>query len=432
MALPTRPFQIVVLAVFGLAALGGLALFASYGGLAGGSKSVGTVIIWGTLPAASVNGALETLRTQHKEYGNVSYAARPAATFERDLADALASGTGPDLIVITQEDLLSEQNKLSVIPFSAIPQRTYLSTYVPVSELFLADKGTYGIPFAVDPLVLYYNRTIFSSAGIANPPSTWEAVTGLAPRLTVKPGGQIQQSAIALGGYGNIPDARAIVSLFLLQAGNPVTQVTVSGPHAALSSGADTLGATPAQSAVSYYAQFADAAKTVYSWNNSLPPAPQAFISGNLALYVGFASEEPYFAAANPNLDFDMAPVPQPGTASARVTYAKVYAFAVPKASKNATGAFRAAAALASPAEAVKISSSLRMAPALRDALVPSQSDRFQPVYFPEALVAKAWLSPAPEATDRIFAAMIGSINTGLAQVQDALASADQALNAAL
>lgn len=432
--LPTRPFQIIVFGAFILFALIGLFLFANFSGFGNTAAKIGTVTIWGVLPQASVDASLNSLKSAHKEYANVTYAQKSADTFDAVLADAISSGTGPDMILISQEQLLAEKNKLSVIPFSVISQRTYLNSFVPVTELFLTDQGTYGIPFAVDPLVMYYNRTMLSSAGVATPPATWEAVTGLAPRLTQKNGGQLFKSAIAFGGYSNIPDARAILSLLLFQAGSPITTLTNGTVRSALtqSSNADSAGATSAQSAVSFYTQFADPAKTVYSWNGSLTDARQAFTAGDVALYLGFASEEPFLAAANPNLDFDMATVPQPATSQARITYGRAYAFAIPKATRNSSGAISVARTLTNADIATAAARRLSMAPAQRALLAPQANDRFPAVFYPEALTAKGWLSPLPATTDSIFAAMIGNITSGRTNVQDALDKADQALDSSL
>jgi hypothetical protein len=269
---------------------------------------------------------------------------------------------------------------------------------------------------------------------VATPPATWEAVTGLAPRLTQKTGGQIFKSGIALGSYANIPNAGAVISLLLFQAGSPITTLSNGVVRSALtqSTSADSAGISPAESAISFYTQFADPAKTVYSWNGSLNDARQAFTAGDVALYFGFASEEPFLAAANPNLDFDMAAVPQPATSQARMTYGRAYAFAVPKASRNASGAISVARALTAADIATSAARSLSMAPAQRALLTPQANDRFPAVFYPEALVAKGWLSPLPATTDAIFAAMIGNISSGRTNVQDALEKADQALDSSL
>lgn len=432
-ALPNRPFQIIVFGVFIILAFVGLFLFANYSGLSTGAK-VGTVTIWGVLPDTAVNAELALLKQNNKQYASVSYVQKSPDTFDAVLSDAIASGNGPDMILISQEQLLTEKNKLDVIPFSVIPERTFLNTFVPIDELYLTDQGMYGIPLAVDPLVLYYNRAILSSAGVATPPTTWEAITGLAPRLTQRNGAVIQKSAIALGSYSNIPNARAILSLLLFQAGSPITALSNGAVRAAItqSANADTVGVSPAESAVSFYAQFADPAKTVYSWNGSLNSAQQAFIAGDVALYLGYASEQPFLAAANPNLDFDMATVPQPATSQFRMTYAQAYAFAIPKASRNYNGAVTVARAFTANNVAAQTPRQLSMAPAQRALLTPAVNDKYPAVFYPEALVAKGWLSPQPATTDTIFAAMIGNISSGRENVQDALSTANQALDSAL
>lgn len=430
-----HPFQIVFIAVFAILAFVGLFMFANFSGFGGGKAVVGNVTIWGTLPADQMQDGVRDLISAHKEYGSVRYVAKPAETFETDLAEAIASGTGPDLIVITQEQLLSQLNKITLIPFKSIPERTYKDSYVPIFNNFLTGEGTYGVPFVVDPLVLYYNRTMLESAGIAEPPSTWEAVTGLSALLTRKlPDQTLQKSLVAFGEYENVTNARALVSLLLLQSGAPITTSTNTGVRAALATAptAGSFGTTPAESALNFYTQFANPTKTVYSWNRSMQPARQAFLAGDVALYPGFASERALLSAGNPNLNFDMSRMPQPETSDKRVTYGLGYVFAIPKASKNTSGAFQTAMAIAGKDVAPSFAGYLGMAPALRGSLKAPADDAYGPVFFPEALVASGWLSPAPKTIDTIFSTMIGNITTGRKSVRDALFTADQALDAAL
>lgn len=429
-----RPFQIIVISVFVVLALGGLALFASFKGFSGG-KPVGNVTIWGTLPASAVQAALDDLRQNHSEFGSIVYEEHAAGTFDTELSEALASGSGPDVVITNQERLLAEAGKLAVIPFATISERSYRDTYLPINEIFLTSTGTYVIPLAVDPLVLYYNRATLSSANVPQVPTTWEGVVGITPRLTKKSDfGVIAKSAIPFGTYENIPNARAIVSLLFLQSGSMVTARTDIGLRSTLQGAGETSndGNSPAESAMNFYTQFADPAKIVYSWNRSLTDARHSFIAGDAALYVGFASERKLIAASNPNLDFDIAPIPQPQTAAGRADYGLAYGFAITKASRNPSGAFRTSSALASRTEAPFIYQSIGMAPAIRGLLSAPPNDVSAPIVYPSALIAKGWLSPAPAVTDRIFAAMINSIINGSMSVHDALTTADESLTAAL
>lgn len=429
-----KPFQVIVMGVFVLVAVIGLFVFANFNGFDQGAARIGTVTIWGTLPEYQMNPALNAFKENRQDMIGVSYVERPAATFDTDLANAIASGRGPDLIILTQEDLETAQEKLTLISSDSISERDYRDTYLPISELFLVQGGTYGIPFLVDPLMLYYNRTTLAAAGAATPPATWEAVSGLAASVNRLSDAQtVLKSLIALGTFENIEHARDIISLLFIQAGYGITERTSAGMRATLMDPLDgAYGGLPSESALTYYLEFANPTKTVYSWNRSLPNNRTAFIAGDLALYPGYASERAALTEANPNLQFDMAPMPSPGTAYTRSTYGRVYAFAIPRASVNPNGAYQVALAL-SDADAVPLfARAVGMAPAARMALAPNRNDLYEPVYYPEALIARAWLSPAPVITDRIFATMVSDVTSGREPVVGALNAATQALNAAL
>ncbi len=426
-----RPFQIIIMAVFGFVALAGLVLFATFQGFSSGAPQVGTVSIWGTLPSADMTNTLATFKQSHQEYAKVSYTERSEDTFDADLAEAIASGKGPDLIVISQEDLIAAQAKLSTI--SSISERDFRDDYLPINELYLISGATYGIPFVVDPLVLYYNRPILATAGAVRPPSTWESVTGLAASVNRQSDAQtVTRSLIALGTYENVENARGILSMLFLQAGYVISQRTSTGVESDIADvKGENFGTRPTESALNFYTEFANPTKTVYSWNRSLPSSRQAFLAGDLALYLGFASERKGIAEANPNLDFDMAPAPSPATSGTRITYGKAYAFAVPRASANTQGAVRVATMLSSKEAVPAFARSLGMAPARRDALAPDTKDLYEPVYYPEALISRGWLSPAPADTDRIFATMVGNVLSGREAVTNAITTANQSLDAA-
>lgn len=429
-----KPFHLIIMFVFGAAALIGLFVFANFSGGGAASGKAGPVVVWGTLPKEPFETAIAELGGVDDRYTEITYVEVPSDSFSAELANAIASGQGPDLIVISNELLYAERAKLEQISFDSLPKRTYTDTYVPLFDLFLTETGTYGLPLAVDPLVLYYNKAILASEQAIAPPATWESVSGFAAAVTDRsPEGYIGRSAIALGEFQNVRNARAILSLLLLQAGTPITASTANGTEAVFAqSDSYTFGATPAQSAVNYYAQFADPAKSVYSWNRSLPESRAAFLSGDLALYLGFASEHAFISAANPNLDFDMALVPRPGSQVNRIGYGVGYVFAVPRGAANQSGALLAAFALGGEAYASSIASGLGMAPAHRNALRAPSDDSFRTLYYPEALVAKGWISPSPSQTDAIFSAMIGDIAAGRTDIDKALSAAAASIDAAL
>ncbi len=64
-----------------------------------------------------------------------------------------------------------------------------------------------------------------------------------------------------------------------------------------------------------FYTRFARPDNTLYSWNRSFSSDRDRFVSGDLALYFGYGSEGKELERLNPNLNFDIAEVPQGATA---------------------------------------------------------------------------------------------------------------------
>ena len=94
-------------------------------------------------------------------------------------------------------------------------------------------------------------------------------------------------------------------------------------------------------------------------------------------------------------------------------------------------GAVRVALSLSEAKSVPGFARTLGMAPAARAALAPMKDDLFEPVFYPEALVARGWLSPAPKDIDTIFATMIRNVASGRETVNNAISTASQSINAA-
>ena len=431
-------FQGVLIASFVLAALIGLFVFATHTNTSGTSTTdVGTVVIWGTLPRADMQSALTAVTQSNPSLKGVSYVQESADTLPADLATAIATGNAPDLVLASQEELQPLSKLIAPVPLTTLPVATYDATFAEGASIFAAPNGEgyYGVPFMVDPLVLYSNRAILSSSGIAKPPATWEALVGLAPSIvTLTPSRQVSRALIALGTYSNVHDARGILSTLFLQAGVPIAQYANGVLSANLSGVSGSDSSVPGQAALGFYTQFADPSKVSYTWNESLPDSQQAFLAGDLALYAGYASEAHFLSAANPNLDFAVTPLPQPATAAAKSVYGLLYAFMIPRGAKNPAGAYQAAALLTGSAAQEAAAPLLGLAPATLGALsnAPADAASASAVAYAEALYAKGWLSPAPADTDTVFSGMISGVITGRLAPDRALSTSESALTALL
>lgn len=431
----SSPFQIILLSVFGVGALIGLFVFATYTNNSGGSDTVGTVVVWGTLPSDGVQSALVTIAQTETALKSVSYIQKDALTLPADLASAIATGAAPDLVLASQEELLSLVKFITPISPKTLSSRTFLDTFIRGGDIFSSPSGSgyLGVPFLVDPLILFNNRSILASKGIAKPPVSWEALVGLASNVAeFTPSRQITRGLIALGTYDNVNNARGILSALLLQQNIPISSYSTSGSLAANLDGASSEDETTGSSALGFYTQFADPSKVSYTWNASLPNSRQAFLSGDLALYLGYASEARRLRAANPNLNFDASLLPQPVTATVKSAYGLVYAFMIPRGAKNPAGAYQAAAMLTNDTAQAIASSATGLAPATLNQLAIAPADSISAVAYSEALFVRGWLSPASASTDTVFSAMIRDVISGRSSLETALSSAERSLSALL
>jgi hypothetical protein len=185
----------------------------------------------------------------------------------------------------------------------------------------------------------------------------------------------------------------------------------------------DATQATP--SALRFYTEFSDASKDDYTWSRSRPESQQAFAAGDLALYIGYASEQPHLRQLNPNLNFAVAAVPQIRGAASSIDTGYSYGFAVPRTSSNPSGAFTVAYILAATGVSQSLSIALGMPSARRDVLsLPSQGD--DQLFNKQAIIVRTWVDPDPVATATIFRGMIENTTSGTVLLTEAVQRADQ------
>jgi ABC-type glycerol-3-phosphate transport system substrate-binding protein len=428
-------FQGILFGVFGIGAMIGLYVFATHtSNTSGGDAAIGTVVIWGTLPKTDMQTALTTIMQAEPLLKSVSYVQKDRSTVPADLAAAIATGEAPDLLLVSQEELYAVAKLIDPILFSTLPMTAFNNAFIEEGKMLTMPDGAgyYGLPFLVDPLVLFSNHEILASSGIAQPPTTWEALTGLVPHVAqVTPTKQVTRGLIALGTYDNVKNARGILSSLFLQTGIPVSSY-VNGSLVANLSGASADNSTPGQAVLNFYTQFADPSKVSYTWNASLQSSRQAFLAGDLALYLGYVSEARFIASANPNLNYNVTPLPQPATATLKSAYGLLYSFMIPRGAKNPSGAYQTAALLTGSAPQFAAASATGLAPATLRQLATAPADPVAVVAYAEALYAKGWLSPMPAATDAIFSSMITGVMSGSLAPSMALTQGEGSLSSLL
>ncbi len=418
-------FQVILLSVFGFFIVVAVLTFALYRG-AGSSEA--TVTIWGDLPAEDFNLLLNNTAAIRDKSLTLRYVEVPTETLDEEFTQALAEGSGPDLLITSQDKFSKQKSKLIAIPYESVSERDFRQTFVDEGELFMTVEGIYALPLSIDPLVLYYNRDLLSSAGLARPIVYWDEIYTATTKLTKRDGaGNLLQSTIALGETRNIPHVKEILSLLLLQAGTPITGFVGGELRSFLVSNFD-LPVIPGESALEFYTQFANPTKLFYSWNRTLSLAQTHFTSGDSAYYIGFASELRALRNKNPTLNFGVVSVPQSRVSGRTVTYGHLRAVAISRGTRNTDAAFRAAFSLVSREVALPLAQILILPPARRDLLLDVPADAVLPVFYEAAIQAKGWLDPDTEATGDIFRKMIEDVTSGRARTLEALNKASREL----
>lgn len=431
----TSPFQIGVIAFFVVFVIVAMLIFTGIIKVGGDTQEQtlsGNVTVWGTYPQEVMGKIISERNASNQKTFAITYIPISSADLSTRLAEAIASGGGPDLVVLSQDQILKNASKLYPIPYESLPEATVRATFAGEGELFMLPGGTLGLPMSIDPLILYYNRDLLEGAGITVPPKTWNEVAKITPLLTKKDvNNNVIQSAIPFGIYSNLNNARDIVAMLLLQAGSPIVAKQAASFIPVLSGGVQTAGTDvlpPAQAVVSYFTQFVDPTKDTYTWNRAFKNARTEFIGGELAMYVGYASELPTIVSQNPNLNFDIAKVPQAGTAGAQITFGRMHAIAVVKASKNLGAALAAASEMTGADFAKKVVDAMLpiipVAPARRDLLSQVPQNAFAPILYASAIIARGWYDPGVDVTDPIFNDMIDDVVRGASTISQAVGDA--------
>ncbi|MCR4275040.1 MAG: extracellular solute-binding protein [Candidatus Campbellbacteria bacterium] len=422
-----KSFPTIILVIFGFFIIAGVIAVASYGkfGSSGSGDVPAQAVLWGTLDKNMIDKAVQLFNEKNDNILTITYTQFSEEAFDAKLTEALAENRGPDAIILSQERLLKHEKKIYPIPFQNLPERTFRDTFIEGAELFVGTDGILAFPLAVDPMVLYWNRTLFNAAGIAQPPLLWEEITALVPKLTKSDTAHnVLQSAIALGEYRNVNHAKEILALMMMQAGNPITIRTENGVMSSISERFG-LSEVPADSALRFYTEFANPVKPSYSWNRSLIASKDLFVRGDLAMYLGFSGELFGIREQNPNLNFDVTRMPQVRDAVQKSTFGTIYAIAILNQSPTKANAFQAATILTSKEMSPFFLDILGLPPARRDALSQVPTDPYKAVFYNDALISRGFYDPDPVQTNALFSTLIEDVTSGRVSISQAVSQAN-------
>ena len=333
----------------------------------------GEVVIWGTIPEDAMSGIIQAFNPQAKTY-RVTYKEINQNNFEQKLLEGLAGGTGPDMIIAPHQIILSEASRLYQFPITLFSKKAFNDTYINGASIVMTPTGALALPVAVDPMVLFYNRTLLSRAGITNPPDNWDDLALMAQKLSILNNNtnQFVQSAVNLGSPTD-PYSKDVIMAIVNQIGQvPVLQQFNSDgssyfnvlANTPITESSDVL---PLETAARFVSQFSDPTKTTYSWNQFTGNADDQFVAEKLAMYIGYYSELNSLENRNPRADFAMTFLPQIKGYKTLSTGAHMYFIGTLKSTKNLNASLAVESQFASAGVSPAIASAINAVPALRN-----------------------------------------------------------------
>lgn len=295
--------------------------------------------------------ALEpVIEAYRKMHPNVTIKVRSFRTeeYKQSLLEALAEDRGPDIFNIPNVWLPAWKGKLLpapetlVIPtevvdpnkqeivavnqeVESITKLEVMNRYVEAVEkdvIMLTEPeedteerprdAIWGLPYSCDTLAMFYNEALLRSANIEEPPNTWKGLQDHVKMLTsVNEEDRIEQSGAAIGAAKNVRHHTDILSAIMMQNGAQMidedgyaifdkrTPRTRDGQY------------PPGVEALVFYQSFGIPGRSTYTWDDYLPDSMDAFIAGKTAYYFGFPYDRITIGENAPQLDFEVAELPQ-------------------------------------------------------------------------------------------------------------------------
>jgi multiple sugar transport system substrate-binding protein len=217
---------------------------------------------------------------------------------QQDYRDKLLArsknGQGPDIFRFHNTWLPEIRELAAPLPSTVMSSTEFEKTFYKIHQKDLkVDTYYYGLPLEIDGLVLIYNENLLKKAGIQTAPASWDEVTDIVSKLTVKDkSGNLITSGIALGTTSNVEHFSNIFGLMLLQNGGSLKKL--DQPEAA--------------GALEIYRKFAEAPQAF--WDDNMPNSTTAFIQEKVAMILAPSWVILNIKAANPDISLKVVPVP--------------------------------------------------------------------------------------------------------------------------
>lgn len=394
---------------------------------------------------------------------NIEYRKLRYDEYEKELLEAWAEDRGPDIFAIHNTWIGKYARKILAMPETVkLPyvvsrnkktkdiekadyQQVKMLSPMDIRNNFaetiyqdvVRDSQIFGLPLSLDSLALFYNRTMLDNAQIIKVPSTWVEIKEAAKKLTLQNDtGEIVQAGIALGTNNNINRYSDILNLLMMQNGTLMTDETGSratfnqpSPYAVDKS------YRPGQEALRFYTDFAMPSKEVYSWNETMPEASEAFVAARLAMMLGYSYQLPLIRTRGIKLNIGIAEAPHinaDGTDALgnKINFASYWIETVAKKTAHPDYAWNFLMFAADKEHVIKYLQKTKKPTALRSLIETQLEDADIKPFADQVLTAQSWYRGNDgQATENIFGEMIDAILKGKNTAEEAMRYAVERIN---
>lgn len=383
-----------------------------------------TLTLWGFDDDPAIWEDMARLYHEELEAASLTYIAKDSKTYEAELLNELAAGRGPDVFLLPGPWLGRYGDKIAALPDGELgyQKRSLKSIFADSAASAVTDERgvLLGTPLALDTLALFYNRDHLNAANISNPPATWEEFTAAAQKLTrLSAVGGIQRSGAALGTASNVEHAGDILLALIYQSDGQVLAADGRTP---------ALKGRAAESALEFYTAFAQATKKSYSWNAFFDNSLTAFAAGEAAMAFGYARDAPEVVLKNPQLNFDIAPLPQPAGAGSAVSIGRLNLMGVARTSGQERQAWRFLLWLQGKNAQKAYAEARGLPPARRDLVNLKPPREYLIPFYDQVLSARLAPTVLADSLDRILGDMIEGVISRRFDIGSAIARAEEGI----
>lgn len=325
----------------------------------------GTIVVWSFEEEDAWKPVIKSFQKNNKGY-TVTYVKQELnSDYENRVLNSISSGAGPDVWAMPNDWVYRHKEKLASMPEATAKKIDLDKQYVPsVKESVYINDKIYALTPSVEPLMVYYNPTIFSSvlkaynaANRNDKEATKRASTildGVPSTWTdfVDASNIINENGVAgvAMGTSKIPNAQDI--LYLLMEQNETSILSGDKKSATFNLPKDTsTGAndTPGTRALEFYTSFADSGSENYCWDDSIGDPVDAFANGKVAMIFGYSSLQNTLLQKYPSFKYKKGFVPQLSEDANKITdYARFTAYGVSRLSRNSAVSWNLVSALTS------------------------------------------------------------------------------------